>query len=302
MSFLPHQRLENTTKAQSFMYDKQDDINSVIVGSSLSCMINDISGIYNLAFARQSSADGINMVLHENRKNIKTVFIENNLLPARSDKTFFNDLYSTIPYQLKKNIVSFRDGKQFISMVGHYWGIASNDVYNIFRDKLELMLKDEAPDRTPAIPTTSINIEEEDIDEIQDTIGYEAKPGIDMGLFNRMIEKRYNELSVPYTAEEIDKLKESFKETKELVEELEKKGIKVVFLEMPINNKLVNTARKNRHRELVKEVFSPSKYDYIELPPNYKTYFTTDGIHLTHKEAIRYTKYFKKKVEELSSE
>lgn len=74
------------------------------------------------------------------------------------------------------------------------------------------------------------------------------------------------------------------------LEPLRKAGAHVVFFEMPMDARLEQSALPVALRESVHRIFSTPPYTYIPLPPD--AYGTTDGIHLLHPEAMRYTTYF----------
>lgn len=82
---------------------------------------------------------------------------------------------------------------------------------------------------------------------------------------------------------------------KKYVESLENEGAKVVFFEMPVNEKLSKLPKACIVREIFYETFPEEKYKYIPLP-DYKNYKTRDGEHLGYEEAVMYTCYFKSEI------
>ena len=79
-------------------------------------------------------------------------------------------------------------------------------------------------------------------------------------------------------------LERNFKRLKELVNKLERKGICVVFFEMPMHQELCEAPLSVALRNKIKENFSPTKYQYI-FAENCEDYFTTDGVHLVASSA-----------------
>lgn len=79
---------------------------------------------------------------------------------------------------------------------------------------------------------------------------------------------------------------------KALTSEMEKKGTKFVFFEMPVNYQLTHLKMYDQIREAVREYFPEGKYDY--LPSDTSKYLTTDGQHLDFEGQQRYTHFFKK--------
>jgi hypothetical protein len=87
-------------------------------------------------------------------------------------------------------------------------------------------------------------------------------------------------------------IKEQFGLLKNGVSELEKRGASVIFFEMPTNEKLSDLPQIRTIRESFYATFPPADYHYIARPQS-ERFVTTDGVHLTEEEAIRYTDYFK---------
>ncbi len=83
-----------------------------------------------------------------------------------------------------------------------------------------------------------------------------------------------------------------FESIRRRVNELESKGVQVVFFEMPIHARLCNLPKPKIIRETFYRYFPATKYKYIALP-DCSEYRTTDGLHLLPKEALNYTEYFK---------
>jgi hypothetical protein len=73
---------------------------------------------------------------------------------------------------------------------------------------------------------------------------------------------------------------------------LRSRGVRVSFFEMPVNPRLISLPKAQRIREAIHAAFPAGRFPYIELPSDWASYVTTDGIHLTPMEASRYTQYF----------
>lgn len=71
-----------------------------------------------------------------------------------------------------------------------------------------------------------------------------------------------------------------------------KNGVKIVFFEMPINPSLTQLPLAKFIRAEFYKRFPAEEYIYINIPDN-SNYKTTDGLHLTDKESLWYTTYFK---------
>ena len=76
-----------------------------------------------------------------------------------------------------------------------------------------------------------------------------------------------------------------------LMQELEGKGVRFVFFEMPVNERLRHTKRFEQTRAILQKEFPQSRYVY--LPADTATYMTTDGLHLNQAEQRAFSHHFK---------
>ena len=86
-------------------------------------------------------------------------------------------------------------------------------------------------------------------------------------------------------------VKNRMNEIKSLISELEAKGTKFVFFEMPINYRLTHMKSLDQIREVVRKDYPEETYDY--LPSDTSKYMTTDGQHLDLEGQKKYTHFFK---------
>ncbi len=255
-----HQWQVNIVKAQKFIYNENDSFQNVIVGSSLSCrlIMDSIPQTYNLSFGGQSIFDGLNILNHVD-KLPKNVFIEMNFVLKAEDENFTSSLNSILYYP-KKKLLSLRDDKQPIGIIG---------------SKISYRLTG----RIIGHAKFFFNLTKKKDNNVDD-------------LFPKMLQ-----LQIDYYLKIPSELliKESFRNLKVYVSELEKKNINVVFFEMPLNNQLNILPRACLIRKTFYEIFPESKYKYISMPDSEK-FVTSDGVHLTGEEAVIYTMYLKEKM------
>lgn len=90
---------------------------------------------------------------------------------------------------------------------------------------------------------------------------------------------------------ESDVLKERRKNVRQLVENLQKAGVHVVFFEMPVNKKVVNLRMFEQNREASLEDFPQTVNTWI--PNDTSIYITSDGMHLDMEGKERYSHYIK---------
>ena len=78
---------------------------------------------------------------------------------------------------------------------------------------------------------------------------------------------------------------------KRLVEMFEAKGTRVLFFEMPVNERLIHLKRYDQTRALMQKTFPADRYTY--LPFDTTRYVTTDGEHLDYEGQQVFSHYFK---------
>lgn len=93
-------------------------------------------------------------------------------------------------------------------------------------------------------------------------------------------------------------LKKRFYALKELVADLEKQGMGIIFFEIPMSPTLENTLQIATTRNYFHQFFPDTLYQYILLP-KVNNYIYSDGIHLTAESAIEYTYYLKNEISKL---
>ncbi len=109
--------------------------------------------------------------------------------------------------------------------------------------------------------------------------------------FDKMLKKEIENYSeLPDTT----LVTKSFDELKNYIKILEQKGVKIIFFEMPVNSHLTDLSKARLIRTTFFDYFPETKYTYI-LTPDFIKCKTTDGIHLTKDEALKYTLYLKNK-------
>ncbi|MBC7888295.1 MAG: hypothetical protein H7Z13_10410 [Ferruginibacter sp.] len=260
-----HQWQANVINAQKFIYDDSDSLNHVLIGSSLTTrlVMDSLPKTYNLSFSGQGIYDGLNILAHK-AKIPENIFIEMNLALREESKDFTSGLHTPILYYPKKMLVSLREDKQPI-------GVAGAQISNKITDPAILNVKTffhlAAPNTVP---------EKEHKNE----------------LFNTMLQdqvKNYSELP------EQELITQSFTTLKNYITELENKGGKIIFFEMPVNYQLNQLPKAKLIRATFYKYFPTPKYTYIPIPDGVK-YQTTDGVHLGRAEALEYTSYLKSKL------
>ena len=257
-----HQWQDNVIKAQNFVYNNTDSFSNILVGSSLSCLLvmDSLPKTYNLAFGGQSIFDGLNILNHTSRIPMN-IFIEMNFPLRLQNENFTSSISSPLSYYPKKVFSSLRAEKQPLGILG-----------------------------------VQINqrITEPLLERIKSFFYSNALPeGAEKEKRNEMF-KKLLQLQIDSYLKVPDKqlMKECFDNLKKNINELEDRGAKIVFYEMPVNSQLNHLIAANIIREAFYTNFSKLKYTYISFPESIE-YNTSDGLHLNEDEVLKYTIFLK---------
>lgn len=249
----------NQIAAQSYLYHNTNNIENIIVGSSMAFWIvtDSLDNFYNLALGGESPREGLGVI---KKKEIypKRVFIEINLILKENQTDFFDILYNPIMYPLRKETTIFRDGKQPLPLASA-----------LLESKILKYI----------IPTNILffNIKKDRIRAVQIS---EPK-------------NKKEELSGS-----LNSFSSATKPLKEYIDDLKRHGTEIIFFEMPTEKIDCRSKKEPQYRTIAKILFPPEEYIYIPSP-ECGSYKTTDGVHLGKVEALRYTRYFKAQVDSL---
>lgn len=262
-----NQNQDNLVKAQQYMYNEKVPEN-VIVGTSLSCHIHtdSLDDFYNLSFNGSSIYDGLNVILN-GVKFPKNVFIESNLYLNDKSELLYNQLYDVYPYYSAKYMNVVRVENQPIGKLIYTFNPFGDRIvekHNLYMKRLKQKLNQ----------------------SIDKNINTNKKNNI----FKKMIaieSKKYSEFPSKFLVSKKIKVLDS------IIDILYKKGVNVIFYEMPINHDLMKSKRTIKLRNDLKSMFR-FKVKYFSL--DMRKYITSDGVHLNPEESIRYTDFFKKQI------
>ncbi|MBN1967952.1 MAG: hypothetical protein JXR48_18050 [Candidatus Delongbacteria bacterium] len=260
ISFIPlrfslHQWQENISQAENFLFDVKN-IDYLIVGSSLSkrIVINSLPEFYNLSFGGQSYLDGLNLL--EIKKIMpKKIFIEVNYIDRDEDKNFQNLLTSSLMNNLKKELTFLRSDKQPLT----YLSVGIKELLRVTKRSLS---------GNPVIQESEKEVNSKDA----------------------ILEKMLILQSKNYSIIDTNNINNYLSKLKSLVNNLESRGIEIVFFEMPVNENLVHLQRTTYIRSKIINDFCNNKFIVQSDTVHYKT---SDALHLTANEAEMFTMYFK---------
>lgn len=258
-----HQWDENNVNAENYISNHKK-YESVIVGTSLSQSIitDSLPKFYNLSFAGKSIYDGLNIILRSEAKP-KHIFIETNFPLRMEDPLFLNQNCSYLSTKLKSNFPSLKKSNEPIAAFGNeiFYDVCATLIINL---------------------RTFLNLNDS-----------KAEEKLNSDFFNSSTHQE--KVKTPELNKE--SIKFSFDKLSILVSTLKKKGIKIIFFEMPESSLFSNSPSAKILRNKFKTVFKENQFDYI--PNSSYIYDTTDGHHLGECESLHYTCYFNKNVTEL---
>ena len=262
-----NQNQDNLVKAQQYMYNDFVPEN-VIVGTSLSCHIHteSLKNFYNLAFNGSSIYDGLNVILNGNTLP-QNVFIESNLYLNDKSDLLYSQLFDAYPFYASKFLPMLRVVNQPIGKLIYCMNPLGDRIvekHNLFMKRLKQKLNQ----------------------SVDKNINTNKKTNV----FKKMIaieSKKYSEFPSKFLVSKKIKVLDS------IIDILYKKGVNVIFYEMPINHDLMKSKRTIQLRNDLKRMFR-FKVKYFSL--DMRKYITSDGVHLNPEESIRYTDFFQKQI------
>jgi len=243
---------------ENYLYHTIISNKNVILGTSLSERIksDSIKNTYNLSLSGLSVFDGL-YILKLKKEVPKCIFIEMNLINLMSNPRFKSH-FSNPALTIKKHIVSFQEERQPLVILGNLINRQVVAFHQKSRNNLNVS------------DSNKIKIRIAKLVEMQ-------KRKFSRAPSDSLLALRINQLA------------------KEL-EQYEKKGMKIVFIEVPIYTGHKDLPFCNAIRNAFYTKFPKSNYAYIDVPENFKVK-TTDGLHLTPEEAKSYSSYLRKKIE-----
>ena len=247
----------NMIKAQEFIA-QQEGIDHLLVGSSLGNRIRKEllpQEFYNLSFQGQSIYEGLE-IIKQSGATPKTILIETNVVdrPARPD--FVNNLFTPVVSDARKNVRSLRERFQPITLLISYF-------YARKQGTQPTIMKVNAnyPGSEPKEPDTSKS-------------------------FMAALEQNnsYGEIRDQKV------LNKNLALLREYIDYFQAKEVKILFYEMPIDQRLCDLPMTSYMREQMGNVADEKGIDFIRQP-DCSHYMTTDGIHLNEVSAGEYSAF-----------
>jgi len=237
-------------KEEQVLY-KQYEYEVVLVGSSISAKLVELpEGWFNLAMGAQSSISGLRTLCESQITPCIVVIETNNLnLGRESNQNFLTD-------QLKHTHPAF---------------LTENKPSHVALRALAKLAGLKAGSQR--VPTNLVLSEPDRV-----TVSQE--------LFKKMLDRRKAACKVAMDPSEFNKRIEQVKTS---VDELEARGFKVLFVEVPECLQTYESLRKTQIRAGYQSSFSIDRYDWFNELENIHFYASNDAIHLTANSAKRFS-------------
>lgn len=276
----------NVTKAQSYL--ENDSSEYVIVGSSMGNRINTeifSEDFYFLTFSGLSSFDGLE-IIKESNKLPEVIFIETNVMKRRLNEEFVSEALNLGVKYLKNGVPSVLKKNKPTSIIHKPIAYLFYGIRNQFKktENIKITKEDNSlMDKKKGDSTNIINTRNE-IKPILETNNTAAN------LHFEHIKKEMNK-GIPEKL-----LNQQINKLKYYVTYFKKKGVKIIFYEMPIDKELKETKSYFDVKKAFLQEFPENKYNYILASQNFE-FKSQDGIHLSGKGIEKYSSFFKNKAE-----
>lgn len=252
----------NRVRVESFLTEGKDS-KFVIVGSSMSdrMLPKPGTGWFNLSLVGEGALTGLSILKYSDTSP-KFVLIEVNQLSVKEKEKF--SLENTDPFFVftRRNFPVLRSEKQPLNY-------AVGFVLQ-FTDRLFAAEAKQNPEAEKQALEISNRLKEEHLQEVKRWYG---------------------------AAVEQKKLDDRMTYLSSVLKELESKGVRPIFFEMPMHPEILVSAKETRTRETVQKYFPPSQY--LWFIDHKDVYEDSDALHLSYPEADRFLSKLKEYAESL---
>lgn len=246
---------ENVAKAQEFLLGTHARP-YVVVGSSLGARLTEErlgSDFYNLAFSGGSLFTGLELIFHRPGAT-KIVFIETNMILRGEDQAVLANALRPVVSELRHYLPALRERCQPANFVA---GKVGEKIVAGAISPLQWVNSRVHSSNSSSPPSN---------------------------LFASLLADQQRIYSVVPNPE---RLSAQISKLKSRANELEARGIRCVFVEMPTDASLTELPLAATVRTALFDAFPPARYHWIR-PHEGRRYATTDGCHLTGEEAFEF--------------
>jgi hypothetical protein len=266
--FVPQSmRQQNVIQAQDYVA-RATPPQVVVVGTSMAARLplhQLRTEAVNLAMYGDSLFTGLE-VIRRSEQNPQIVLIETNLLMNELNPEVVGTVFRPVFHQLRPHLPALRERFQPANLVTGAWGEPL--LRRVLRIVQRATAAKSAPpesDATPPPPQTAP----------------EAR------LAALLAAGLAGQEEVFAIAPEADRLDRQVDALRVAVQDLDRRGIRSAFLQMPVYRSLADLPLTTRVHEALEAAFPPDRFLWIR-PQEPDSYETTDGLHLGDAEARRY--------------
>lgn len=249
----------NFIKVQKYAYNKSSTLTTVLAGSSI---IANIKASYispkviNLGLSGGCAQTGIEAVLRNSLKpNILVVEI-NEYINRKIDNKMIDSIYNPVLYWTRLHIPMLRKEYQPVSIL----------LQNISFIRHRLM-NGSRPTNKPVDSRQPVNIEPK--------------------LTEKLIVQTLEVYKEPLSKKEEILYRQEAEYIKSQLSKIRKDGVRVVLVDIPIEQRIQNTVQEKQIRALMRELFPINDFEWLPEPPP-RHWKTSDGIHLIESDAKDY--------------
>lgn len=260
----------NMIKAERYSYYPLPHNSIVLVGSSITARINaeDISSqAVNLGMVGMSSQTGLKIVEKEPVKPSILLLELNNTIQQRSqgklNREFIEYLYNPFYHSIRTYLPILRQEYQPASILAQF-------LIKLITQEKKVLFR---------------FLEEGNVN--QNSINPE--------LVETLIKQQIEQKKYPLSENSKKAIKEESSLIKTQIQNLEKAGIQVFLMDVPIEARVRDTLQERQTRELLKTLFPPNTFKWIPEPKNEK-WRTNDGIHLSKSSAVKYAHFLREQL------
>jgi hypothetical protein len=255
---------QNVIKFQNYAYQDHSETEIVLVGSSLTALLNpaDISNkTLNLGMSAGSSQTGLEVVSKKSLKP-KIVLIEINTwtILIELDAEMVESIYNPILFNLRLFLPMFQKQYQPDFQVIKVVNLASAAIGNLN-------------------PSPQPRSQPQNVLQAQQ-------------LREQLILKAQKEFSAPITTTEKYLVIRQVAHLKSRIQSLEKQGTRVFLYQLPGEARLEATSKEKQAQILFKQLLPSDRYSWIPKPPP-RAWKTSDGMHLIPADSTAFAQYLR---------
>jgi hypothetical protein len=260
------QQEQNVIRGETFVYANQQP-RVVVVGSSIANRLKDLPrDWFNLSFNGGSAFTGLEIIARADKRP-KVVLIETNMLLLPADDQQLRQLFTPGVYQARRRLA-------FLAETNKPHLVAQ-------RALIEGDERTSSPARPAPGGSWSSPTEPAEPDAAETALSREQ--------YESLSARRAGELADAIDANALDRI---VADLKYHVVNLEKRGVEVVFFEMPEHSDFADAPRPTSVRRKLKDAFPEDRYAWVP-DADRGTYRTTDFVHLTAAGSKRYAELLK---------